>query len=545
MSASEVEGLSLVAKSAQIEVRDLHIRYGAQKEISALRGVSFSISAGERVAIIGRSGGGKSTLMQVLSGLLSPDEGEVRIENHRLSASEHAKPELYQDVGLVFQNYGLVPQLTALQNVLCGGLQELSVLRSLGRFPAEDIERARRLLVEFGLGERVYTRSSRLSGGEQQRVAMARLLFQNPAVMLLDEPVASLDVHWARRALERVMATQDGQSTLVMVLHDLPMARQYADRVILLHGGQIVFDGDPEEACCQMELLEIPNGASADGTVSAPTREGPSQSPQLLDLTLPQAPDGPPSRAAFYILGLIMALGLYIWAALGVKFSLGRIFSNAHHGADFVRRMLPPDLGVTATIIDSLRETIQMALIGTSLAALLSLPIAVLAARNISSLPLQIVARVILNLLRTVPSIIWGLFFVAVVGLGPFPGILALTFYASGYLGKFYYEGIESIDPKPLLSLRTVGATPFQRFRWGVFPQVLPLMLGYTLYMLEYNVRAASILGIVGAGGVGFYLYTYINNFQYERAATALILLLALVTVLDFISSHLRARLAA
>lgn len=537
-----------MTNSPQIEVRDLHIRYGSEKEISALEGISFSITAGERVAIIGRSGGGKSTLMQVLSGLLQPDSGEVRVKGHRLTATEGAKRELYRDLGLVFQNYGLVPQLTALQNVLCGGLQDLSAIKSLGRFPAEDIERARDLLVEFGLGERIYTRSSRLSGGEQQRVAMARLLFQNPPVMLLDEPVASLDVHWARRALERVRAAQDGKSTLIMVLHDLPMARQYADRVILLHGGRIVFDGDPEEACCQMELLDIPNGDLADGTVAplATLRASlDQQTAQPAPPALPPAPDGPPSRAAFYILGAALAIGLYIWAALGVKFSLGRIFSNAHHGADFIRRMLPPDFGVTATIVDSLRETIQMALIGTSLAALLSLPIAVLAARNISSLPVQIVARTLLNLLRTVPSIIWGLFFVAVVGLGPFPGILALTFYASGYLGKFYYEGIESIDPRPLISLRTVGATPFQRFRWGVFPQVLPLMLGYTMYMLEYNVRAASVLGIVGAGGVGFYLYTYINNFQYERAATALILLLALVTVLDFASSHLRARLMA
>lgn len=535
-------------KSVHIEVRDLHIRYGAEKEITALNGISFSIAPGERVAIIGRSGGGKSSLMQVLSGLLPPDEGEVHINGHRLTATEKAKRELYQDVGLVFQNYGLVPQLTALQNVLCGGLGDLSPLRSMGRFPAEDIERARELLVEFGLGERIYTRSSRLSGGEQQRVAMARLLFQNPPIMLLDEPVASLDVHWARRALERVMAAQDGKSTLIMVLHDLPMARQYADRVILLHGGQILFDGDPEEACCQMEMLEISKGRATDGTISPPAAIEPLAAPAqpAPALTaLPQAPDGPPSRAAFYILGLAMALGLYIWAAMGVEFSLSRIFSNAHHGADFIRRMLPPDFGVTSTIVDSLIETIQMALIGTTLAAVISLPIAVLAARNISSLPVQILARTLLNLLRTVPSIIWGLFFVAVVGLGPFPGILALTFYASGYLGKFYYEGIESIDPRPLVSLRTVGTTPFQRFRWGVFPQVLPLILGYTLYMLEYNVRAASILGIVGAGGVGFYLYNYINNFQYERAATALLLLLALVTVLDFASSHLRARLMA
>ena len=144
--------------------------------------------------------------------------------------------------------------------------------------------------------------------------------------------------------------------------------------------------------------------------------------------------------------------------------------------------------------------------------------------------------------MRTIPSIIWGLFFVAIVGLGPFPGVLALTFYATGYLGKFFYEGIESIDLKPLVALRTTGASRLHVFRYGVFPQVLPLLTSYTIYMFEYNVRAASILGVVGAGGVGFYLYSYINNFTYTKAATTLLMLLALVTVIDTASSRIRAK---
>ena len=555
--------------SQALEVHNLHVRYGkGDDSVAALRGIDFSVKPGERVAIIGRSGSGKSSLLRVLSGLLSPSRGHVQIGDHLIGPDDKPKRSIYSDVGLVFQNYGLVPQLSAMQNVMCGGFHTRHGLASLASFATADHRRARQLLIEFGLGDRLHTRASLLSGGEQQRVAIARLLLQQPGLMLLDEPVASLDIHWAKKAVDLMSQAGGGSSTLVMVLHDLTMARQFADRVIFLHNGRIIFDGDPDEACCQLE--QQPNGIeppSTDGSVkdseAGPTFTPPAfvaaECPEGHHCAVPQAPvepgiESPPQplsdnvgglwgKTSFYVTVALLAIALYVWAAMGVEFSLTRIFSNLEHAVDFGDRMFPPDFSVSTTVAASLIETIQMALIGTTLAAILSLPLAVLAARNISARPLQAGARLILNGLRTVPSIIWGLFFVAIVGLGPFPGILALTFYASGYLGKFYYEGIESIDPRPLRSLQTVGASPMQRFRWGVFPQVLPLMLGYTLYMFEYNIRAASILGIVGAGGIGFYLYTYINNFQYDRAATALLLLLVVVTIIDSLSSRLRARL--
>ena len=542
-----------------LEVHDLHVNYDDGAEgVHALRGVNFSIAPGEKVAIIGRSGSGKSSLLRVLAGLVAPERGHVQIGDHLIGPDRHPGRSIYSDVGLVFQDYGLVPQLTAMQNVMCGRFHDRHGLASLGNFPADDRRRARQLLTELGLNERLHTRASKLSGGEQQRVAIARLLLQKPRLMLLDEPVSSLDVHWTKQALELMSQPESGSSTLVMVLHDLSMARRFADRVICLHDGQIVFDGDPEAACCRLEADSCPlEPPAADGTIDEPAAAFVSSTcpegrecadPRIASSPTPSEPiadgvGGLWGKTSFYVTVALLALVLYVWAAMGVEFSVTRIFSNLEHAVDFGERMFPPDFAVTATVASSLIETIQMALIGTSLAAIVSLPLAVLAARNISARPLQAGARLILNGLRTIPSIIWGLFFVAIVGLGPFPGILALTFYASGYLGKFYYEGIESIDMGPLNSLRTVGASPIQRFRWGVFPQVLPLMLGYTLYMFEYNIRAASILGIVGAGGIGFYLYTYINNFQYDRAATALLLLLVVVTVIDSLSSRLRARL--
>ncbi|MBA2661213.1 MAG: phosphonate ABC transporter, permease protein PhnE [Bradymonadaceae bacterium] len=511
----------------------------------ALDDVSFEVPEGQTVAIIGRSGGGKSSLLRALGGLLKPVQGVVSVAGHRLDHGRGPSRAFCRDVGVVFQDYGLVPQLDAMHNVLCGRLFDYNPQAGLVQFRREDCDRARALLVDLGLQGRLTTRCSRLSGGEQQRVGIARLLLQDPNILLLDEPISSLDVHWAEHTIQRLKQARAGRATVLVVLHDLAMVRRYADRVLLVHGGKIVFDGDPGEGCRQLEMLGIePHQAAHTDFDHARAATTPTAPAAKLAAAREREPGaGLLGRASYYVLLIGAVIAAYVWAALGVNFSATKVFGNLGNAVDFLRRMLPPDFSVTTTVAQSLLETIQMALIGTTLAALGSLPIAMCAARNIAPWPFQFAARLVLNLLRTIPSIIWGLFFVVIVGLGPFPGILALTFYASGYLGKFYYEGIEAIDPKPLLALKTVGASPIQRFRYGVFPQVLPLLLGYTLYMFEYNVRAASILGVVGAGGVGFYIYTYINNFQYDKAATALLLLLVLVTIIDAASSRLRARL--
>ncbi len=564
-----------------IDIRNLHVRFDDGDEpVEALRGINVSIRPGERVAIIGRSGSGKSTLLRVLSGLVTPDRGHVQVGENVLGPQHGADREMYRDVGLVFQDYGLVPQLTAAQNVMCGSFHTRSAFGSMAGFGGRAHQRACQLLTELGLGDRVDLRASRLSGGEQQRVAIARLLFQNPSIMLLDEPVASLDIHWAKKAVDMMTTagTADDPTTLVMVLHDLSLARQFADRVIYLHEGRVLFDGDPHEACCQLEdqptKIQPP---AADGSVLDKHHRPPTPKPancpeghacddppppcrQTAETNRPlpppsEQPDtgGPLTglwgKSSFYSSILLVGLGFFVWAVvslwseLGLEFSFAQLAHIAGNTADFAARMWPPDFSSASMLTDSIVETIQMALIGTTFAAILSLPIAVMAARNVSPRPIQFAGRMVLNGLRTIPSLIWALFFVAIVGLGPLAGIMALTLYAAGYLGKFYYEGIESIDPGPVHSLKTVGASRIQQFRWGVFPQVLPLMVGYTLYMFEYNVRAATILGIVGAGGIGFHLYFFIETGDYHQAAAALLLLLAVVSAIDWLSSRLRAKI--
>jgi phosphonate transport system permease protein len=132
---------------------------------------------------------------------------------------------------------------------------------------------------------------------------------------------------------------------------------------------------------------------------------------------------------------------------------------------------------------------------------------------------------------------------VAAVGLGPFPGVLAVVAYTTTSLAKLYSEAIEGIDSGPVDAITATGATRLQVLRYGVLPQVLPLFLSYVLYRLETNIRAATVLGFVGAGGIGFYLQTYLRMIDYPAASTALLVTVAMVMVVDTVSSHLRARL--
>ncbi len=195
-------------------------------------------------------------------------------------------------------------------------------------------------------------------------------------------------------------------------------------------------------------------------------------------------------------------------------------------------------------IVFAIIETIQMALVGTSIAVVISLPFGLLAARNTS--PHRLVyqsTRLLLNMIRAIPEVIFALIFVAAVGLGPFSGVLALSLGALGYMGKMYAEAIESIDPQQVLAVSATGASRVQTFVYGVVPQALPLIASYSLLVFEGNVRTATILGIVGAGGVGFMLSRYMALFQYHYLMGAIIFLLLAVTGLDRLSDAIRKRL--
>jgi len=219
-------------------------------------------------------------------------------------------------------------------------------------------------------------------------------------------------------------------------------------------------------------------------------------------------------------------LGAIVWSAVETEVSLGRMIEGLPFMWDFLRRMIPPDLSVLGNALRGAIETIQIAVVGTAVAAVLALPMGFAAARNAAPPWLFYWARSVLNAFRAVDTLVYALFFVAAVGLGPFPGVLAVMVYTATVLAKLYSEAIEAIEPGPVEAVRATGATTLQVLRWGVLPQLVPQFLSFTLYRFETNIRAAAVLGFVGAGGIGFYIQTYLRLLNYPAAATVLFVLI-------------------
>jgi phosphonate transport system permease protein len=209
----------------------------------------------------------------------------------------------------------------------------------------------------------------------------------------------------------------------------------------------------------------------------------------------------------------------------------------------FLGQFVPPDFSVSEQAWHALIETGRMAVLATCFASLLALVLAPLAARTVSPVWLVWPARFLFNVIRSIPSLVWALLAVAIVGANARAGVIALTCYSLGYLGKFFSDAFEAVDTRPAEALRAAGAHPIQAFQFGLWPEVKPLIWSHTLWMLEYNVRAGSIIGYVGAGGIGTLLYTYQEFYQWDRFAAVLCFILLIVTVLDLAGSRLRAAL--
>jgi phosphonate transport system permease protein len=209
----------------------------------------------------------------------------------------------------------------------------------------------------------------------------------------------------------------------------------------------------------------------------------------------------------------------------------------------FLGQFIPPDFSVSVQAWHALIETGRMAVLATCFASLLALLLAPLAARTVSPAWLVWPTRFLFNLIRSIPSLVWALLAVAIVGANSRAGVIALTLYSLGYLGKFFSDAFEAVDTRPAEALRAAGAHPVQAFQFGLWPEVKPLVWSHTLWMLEYNVRAGTIIGYVGAGGIGTLLYTYQEFYQWSRFAAVLFFILIIVTLLDVAGSRLRAAL--
>lgn len=248
-------------------------------------------------------------------------------------------------------------------------------------------------------------------------------------------------------------------------------------------------------------------------------------------------------RRSTALIGAVVAVCVLSLALTGF-FDVQRLIEGAPALAQLADEMVPPDFTRFESWLKPLLDTLAMSVAGTALAVVLSLPLALLAAPNTSPhAGIYRIARTLLAAMRSVPEIILGIIFVAAVGFGALPGVLALALHSTGMVGKFYAEAIEHADPKPLEAARAAGASRFQVIVHAVLPQVRPQLADITLYRWEYHFRASAVLGIVGAGGIGFELMAALRLIRYDQVAAILLTILACVVVVDSTGAALRKRL--
>jgi phosphonate transport system permease protein len=486
---------------------------------AAIANVSLAIRQGEVVLLLGASGCGKTTLLRALEGSIRPSAGAIQ---------RHGK------VVLIYQDLRLVPERTVLENV-CDGAGS----RRWWRTSPDVRERATELLADLGLSQYATQRVGTLSGGQKQRVAIARALCARPAVLLADEPLAALDRSNARRVLALLARLQKKYNfALVLSVHNVAVESGAFTRQLLMQRGSLKELAGAELEAHQRELTR-PLTVCAEGEPCAEDYQD----------ALLSRPGADRWERTGRIVAVIAALAVVVWAERSLKL-LEELKSGALGRAiGFFQRAIPENATVIRELpwerlLASLLETIQMAIVGTALGVALSLPLAALASRQTGPVGFRHALRFLLNVIRTIPSIIWALVFVASVGLGPFSGVLALAMYSTGYLTKFFYEAIENTDERPALALQALGAGRARAFLAAILPGARAALVGAALFVFEYNIRSASILGVVGAGGIGQDLMYYIEWRNFPAAFAGLGLILAVVVVLDAMSGVLRRRIA-
>ena len=239
--------------------------------------------------------------------------------------------------------------------------------------------------------------------------------------------------------------------------------------------------------------------------------------------------------------GLALAALLFLYGALTLGVSPSKIFFGLGELAVMVMRMFPPDAQQFNTYLYAIAETLAIALLGTLSAAVVAFPLGFLAARNTTiNRVVHFFARRSFDTLRGIDILIWALIWINVVGLGPFAGVLALFMSDLGIFGKLFSEAIEAADKKPVEGVLSTGGTHATSVRFGILPQVMPILLSQVLYAFESNTRSASIIGIVGAGGIGLILSEQIRTMELQQLSCVILMILVTVALIDFFCSKIR-----
>ena len=220
------------------------------------------------------------------------------------------------------------------------------------------------------------------------------------------------------------------------------------------------------------------------------------------------------------------------------------VTDSSKYFGDILSRMLPPDFSNLNLLIYAMFETIEIAFLGTFIAVVLSIPLGLFSARNLApNYFVYIICKTIVIFFRAIPEFIIAMILVIAIGFGAMPGVLALGLHTMGFLAKFYAEDIEHINQGPIDALKSSGASKSQIISFGVIPQILPAFVANNLYILDRNVRMATMLGIVGAGGIGYELQSSFRMFEYERVSAIIILIFITIFIIDYLSSFIRKRI--
>ena len=251
----------------------------------------------------------------------------------------------------------------------------------------------------------------------------------------------------------------------------------------------------------------------------------------------------PPTRTLRRVVTAVVVAGIVL-AALDLGLSPADLVMAPSRLARFARLMfLPPDIAYTGRALDGMVQSIQMAWIGTLIAAIGSLPLGLVGARNVTGGPVGAAVRLVLNGFRAVPELVLAIVLITIVGLGAFPGAVAIGIHSIGTLGKLTAEAVESIAPGPVEAARAAGAGRAGVYRWGVLPQVAPEIVAFWLYRFEINVRASAVLGLVGAGGVGAVLQNTLTFRRWDKAGMTILVVIVATVVIDALSSAARRRI--
>lgn len=263
----------------------------------------------------------------------------------------------------------------------------------------------------------------------------------------------------------------------------------------------------------------------------------------MLSSTRPHGPENypaPPKQE----LGKLM-----IWAVLlavlagswgGADMRPLDLFSDAANMGSYAASFFPPDFSEWRVYLQELLITLQIAVWGTVLAVICAVPFGLLCSSNIAPWWINQPVRRLMDAARAINEMVFAMLFVVAVGLGPFAGVLALFVHTTGILAKLFSEAVEAIDPQPVEGIRATGAHVLEEIIYGVLPQVMPLWISYALYRFESNVRSATVVGMVGAGGIGVILWEVIRGFQYTQTCAVLFMIVVTVSVIDLVSSRLR-----